>query len=155
MIKTKDKRRFFTHENHYPDLIQFSQAMGAEISVVKTEENFILDISELPTAICSQNYVSPNNYELLETTPIKYQPVKSSKRQNMLRLAKEVREFIKIELINNGTISHKKIQREFQKYDLSYARICNYLKLVCDELIDAGYVIKHIKRGEYQLLSKS
>ena len=74
MIKTKDNRKFFTHEKYFPQLIEFSKTFGAEISIVKIQDNNVLDMDELVPAICNANYKNDENYELVTikmTTPKK------------------------------------------------------------------------------------
>ena len=66
MIKTKDNRKFFTHEEYFPQLIEFSKTFGAEISIVKIQDNNILDINDLAPAICNGNYKNEANYELVK-----------------------------------------------------------------------------------------
>jgi hypothetical protein len=65
MIKTKDKRQFFTYEKHLPQLIEFSKIFNAEISVVKIDGEKILDLEELPEAICNSAYKNKSKYELI------------------------------------------------------------------------------------------
>ena len=67
MIKTKDNKKFFTHEKYFPQLIEFSKTFGAEISIVKIKDNNILDINELIPAICNANYKNDESYELVTT----------------------------------------------------------------------------------------
>lgn len=47
LIETKDKRKFFTHEKNFIQLIEFSKAFNAEISIVKLEEGSVLELEEL------------------------------------------------------------------------------------------------------------
>ena len=56
LIQTKDKRKFFTHEKNFVQLIEFSKTFGAEISMVKLEEGPILELKELAPAICDPSY---------------------------------------------------------------------------------------------------
>ena len=52
MLKTRDNRKYFTHEKNYDYLIEFSRTFGAEVSVVEVEEAEVLDLEELAPAIC-------------------------------------------------------------------------------------------------------
>jgi hypothetical protein len=68
MIKTKDRRKFFTHEKNYLPLIEFSKVFNAEISIIKAKDAEVLDLDELAPAICDANYIQPQpeEYDILK-----------------------------------------------------------------------------------------
>lgn len=58
MLRTADDRRFFTEEGNFPLLIEFSKAVGAEVSVVKTQEPVeVLPLPTLARVFCDPTYV--------------------------------------------------------------------------------------------------
>ena len=59
LLETKDKRKFFTHEKNFLQLIEFSRTFNAEISVVKMEQTELLDLKDLAPAICDAHYKKP------------------------------------------------------------------------------------------------
>jgi hypothetical protein len=67
MIKIPDNRKFFTHEKYFPQLIEFSKIFSAEISVVKIEDDNILEFEELAPAMCNAGYKNDSDYEVVMT----------------------------------------------------------------------------------------
>ncbi len=63
MIKTKDKRKFFTAEENYLPLLEFSKLFKAEMSIVKVRDAEILDLEQLAPALCDANYIQPQPKE--------------------------------------------------------------------------------------------
>jgi hypothetical protein len=106
MIKTKDNRKFFTHEEHLNDLIEFSKTFGAEISVVKIKDNIdILELNDLAPAICNASYKSKTNYEIIEIKLARFTNLSpSSKRNQILNAASNIRKAIKDKLTSGDIL---------------------------------------------------
>ncbi len=123
MIKTKDKRQFFTHEKNYPLLIEFSKTFGSEMSIVKTQAE-VLDISELAPAICDANYNQEIDYEEVKTL---------TKKSN-------IKELIKKRLLSGKIVSLKDLKCKSPYY---------YIQLAIKDLEKKGVRIEKIGVGKY------
>lgn len=155
MIETKDKKRLFTHETNYPDLIEFSKTFGAEISVVKVEEAEILELEELAPLICTRdgNSLEPS-YKLIQKKIAKAgRPKKLIGRAKTLFQASKIRSYIELEFLTGNVISLNRIVNKFKKYDLSVSAICNHITAIRKELEKKGYKVKKLERGKYQIMS--
>ena len=96
MIKTKDNRKFFTHEKYLPQLIEFSKTFGAEISVVKIKNSDILDLNDLAPAICNANYKNDEDYELITTKIAQLNKIKAERpvKPKKVNVSAEIRHYI-------------------------------------------------------------
>ena len=148
MIKTKDNRKFFTHEKNFPQLIEFSKTFHAEISVVRVQEAPIMDLAELAPAICDSNYVAQEpDYELVKVVL----PTAKKSRAKILEVAKKVRAYIYIKFSKDEKVSLKDLKRHFKRYELSTPALCNHIRRVRKELENAGVKICKIAAGTYQM----
>jgi len=153
MIKTKDQRHFFTHEEHLSQLIEFSKVFETEISIVKIDDDKkILNLEELPTAFCDGNYVDEPDYELIRIKIAEFKniaPQSPHKRKNILALASQVKTFIMSQLLTNGLITFSQVEKKFNKHNLSKPTISNHIRRVKEELAQDGYKVIRKKRGVY------
>jgi len=151
MIKTKDKRHFFTHEKYFPQLIEFSKTFGAEISVVKVKEDNILDLDELAPAICNGNYRNDTEYELISQKIAQFSSIKTekptTKRRKILKLAAEVKKYIEDKFESRKIVSFKDVSKKFSNLDK--ATISNHIARVKKQLISQGCEIQTLKKGSY------
>lgn len=156
MIKTRDQRQFFTHEEHLPQLIEFSKVFGAEISVVKIDnDDKILSLEELPTAICDASYESKANYEIVKIKIAEFKniiPQEPNKRENILALASQIKTFIVSQLLTNGSVTFAQVIKKFSKFNLSKPTVSNHIRRAKEELEQDGYKIARKKRGVYVLI---
>lgn len=144
MIETKDNRKFFTQEENLPELIEFSKTFGAEISVVKmNDEPEVLDLIDLATAMCSmtKTKVKPE-FEILETKVDKPQ----RNRTKILRDARKIRKYIKELLLAGEVVQLSTVAKKFKHYKLTLACFCNHLREVRKEL-----EVEKIGHGKYML----
>lgn len=150
LVKTKDRRNFFTHERNLPELIEFSKTFGAEISVVKVKEAEVLDLVKLGTAICDATYYLPikPDYEILETKISS----KTKKRNKILKTSKKIRKFIRNLFLSGEVASLREVKCRFKRYQLTTACLCNHMRIVREELKQEGYQIENIGRGKYQIV---
>jgi len=147
MIELKDKRKFFTDKKNYPQLVEFSKAFDAEISVVRTDETLV-DLVSLASSVCDGSMkVTKPSFEILE---IKVPSIKR-RRSKLRHDAKIIRRWIRKELLDGKVVKLADLARRYKRYNLSLACFCNHFTAVRKELIREGYKIKKIKRGEYQL----
>ena len=149
LVKTRDKRNFFTHEKNLPELIEFSKTFGAEISVVQVKEAEVLDLVKLGTAICDTAYAPQQrpDYEILETKI----PTQTRKRSRILKTSQKIRDFIKNEFLKGKVVSLQTLKKRFNRHQLTSACLCNHMKVVREELEDEGYSVKKVGGGKYQI----
>ena len=53
LLELKDKRKFFTHEKNYNQLIEFCNSFKANIAVVNLKSGNVLNLDELAPARCN------------------------------------------------------------------------------------------------------
>ncbi len=146
MIKTKDKRKFFTHEANLPQIIEFSKMFKAEISTVQVSEAQILDLEELAPAFCNASYTQPSSYKLLKTMfPTK------RKRKNILKNSAKIRDFIRTKLFKRGQISLDELKDRFKDEGLTTACFCNHLRFMKSEIVDMGKNLVKVSVGMYRI----
>ncbi len=66
LLRTKDKRQFFTHSKNCNKIMEFANTFNAEVSIVKAENPEILDLIPLAAALANQEYSDKKDYEVLE-----------------------------------------------------------------------------------------
>lgn len=147
LIETKDKRKFFTHEKNFHQLIEFSKTFNASISVVKLEKGPVLDLEQLAPAICNQSKPEKANYEVIETKL----SVKSRNRLDTLRSAKRIKRYIFETFSHGRVVSLRELKKKFKKYSLSDAALCNHVRRVKKELEKEGIKIAKVGAGKYKV----
>lgn len=149
LIETKDKRKFFTHEKNFVQLIEFSKTFNAEISTVKLEEGPILELEELAPAICDPAYKKPKaQYEVIETKLAN----KSRDRKTILKTAAKVKQYIVEKFRERDSVSLKDLKRKFKRYKLSDTALCNHVRRVKEELEQDGFRFIKLGAGEYKVV---
>lgn len=147
LIETKDKRKFFTHEKNFVQLIEFSKTFNAEISVVKVEKGELLDLEELAPAICDAGYKKPTTaYQVIETKLSK----NGRARPNILKNAETVKRYIFNQFTSRNSVSLKDLKRKFKKFNLSDPALCNHIRRVKKELEKKGWEFTKIGAGVYK-----
>lgn len=148
LIETKDKRKFFTHEKNFIQLIEFSKAFNAEISIVKIEEGSILELEELAPALCDPTYKkSKIQYEVIET---KISTEKRS-RVEILHIADKVKKYVNEQFQSRNTVSLTELKKRFKKYKLTDAALCNHVRRVKSELEKQGFKFSKLGAGQYKV----
>lgn len=151
MLKTEDERCFFTHQNNYLQLIEFAKTCSAEISVVKAHDVKVLDLDELAKSICSHgNYPKPD-YELEEIKLNEPTIDVKRTRRKLLVQATIIAEYVNNAFMKGEIVSLKDLESKFLEFELSKAALCNHITRSRLELIGKGYIIKKLKKGQYQL----
>ena len=150
MIRTKDRRRFFTHEKNYVQLIEFSKTFKAEISVVRVQQAEILELADLAPAICNANYPTKKaDYELIE---VKIPVLPHNTRPKILRTAARIKQFVLGKFLDGQPVSLKELKRKFKRYKLSTPALCNHIARVREELKQKGLRVIKVGAGAYQVL---
>ena len=149
LIETKDKRKFFTHEKNFIQLIEFSKAFNAEISTVKLEEGVVLELEELAPAICDPGYKKPKvQYEVIETK----MAIDARSRSEILRMAERVKKYISEQFRSRNTVSLKELKKKFKRYKLTDAALCNHVRRMKQELEKEGFKFAKISAGQYKVI---
>ena len=152
LIETKDKRKFFTHEKNFIQLIEFSKTFNAEISTVKLEEGVILELEELAPAICDPGYKKPKTqYEVIEARMTTDNSLLRS-RSEILKIANRVKKYISDQFKNRNAVSLKQLKNKFKRYKLSDAALCNHIRRMKQELEKEGFQFTKINAGEYKVV---
>lgn len=150
LIETKDKRKFFTHEKNFVQLIEFSKTFNAEISVVKMEKGPLLDLEELAPAICDAGYKKQEiNYEIIETKLSK----SGQARPNILKTANKINKYILDRFSSRASVSLKDLKRKFKQCELSDAALCNHIRRAKKQLEGQGLTFVKTGAGMYEVAS--
>lgn len=150
MIELADHRKLFTQKRNFPQLIEFSKTFNAEVSVVKCEgETELLDLQEIPPAICSDS--KPNVPSKVQVIQKRISRKKLKDRKTMLRQAERIRDHMSKKFLDGKAVKLKDVKRRYSQYELSSSAFSNHLKRVRKELKDDGHKIKKIKAGEYKI----
>jgi hypothetical protein len=149
MIKTKDRRKFFTHEENYIQLLEFSKLFNAEISVVSVKEAEVLNLSQLAPAICDANYIQsqPVEYKILEVKVAQNRRT----RKDILKTAKKIKSYIRQKFLAGELVSLQKLAKTFRKTKVTLACLCNHLTQVRTDLEQEGRTIRKVGGGKYVL----
>ena len=150
MIRTKDQRKFFTHEENYIQLLEFSKIFQAEVSVVEVKEAVVLDLAQLAPAICDTTFVqpAPEQYQILEVK------IGQKKRQDILHHADKIRRHIIKRFLRGKLVSLKDLRKKFSKLKVTTACLCNHLTKAREELAKQGHQIEKVGGGKYQLFTQ-
>lgn len=147
LIETNDKRKFFTHEKNFLQLIEFSKTFNAEISIVKIEKGELLNLEELAPAICNPSYKKQTtNYQIIETKLCKNNKAKS----NNLKNTETIKKYILNQITNKNYISLKDLKKKFTKFNLSATVLCNHVRRIKKELEKEGWKFTKIEAGVYK-----
>lgn len=145
LIKTKNKKRFLTHERNLISLIEYSKTFKSEIYLVEAESSQnILDLKSLTKALCDPQYSADPQYEIIE----KVLP-KSKDRKMILDEAKDIREFITERLVSGKPLSLKELKERYKQCKFTDACLCNHFSDCRKILSRKGYVFEKIGAGTY------
>lgn len=149
LIQTKDKRKFFTHEKNYFQLIEFSKTFNAEVSIVKLEQGTVLELEQLAPAICDPAYKKVNaQYEVIETK----MATEGRTRADILKIACKVKKYVSEQFRNRNCVSLKKLKKKYKKHKLTDAALCNHVRRVKQELEKEGFKFLKIGAGQYKVI---
>src|SRR5688572_11083080 len=113
MIKTKDRRKFFTHEKNFIQLLEFSKMFKAEVSVVAVKEAEVLDLEQLAPAFCDATFVQPQPAELT-ILEVKLSQNRRNRRA-ILKSAKKITAYITKKFDSGDVVFLKELTRKFKK----------------------------------------
>lgn len=152
LVKTVDNRHFFTELENFPQLIEFSKAQNAEISVVKPQEKVqVLNLPDLAKSFCDPNYkVFDPKYELIERR-IGVTTTGKTPRQRLLSQAQEIRSYIEATVMDGETICLQKLGEKFADYNLGEAALRKHLTFIRLKLAKLGHNVNKVGVGTYRL----
>ncbi len=148
MLKTTDERKFFTHKDNFPQLIEFAKTCKAEISVVKANNVKVMELPELAKSIC--NHGTQSDLPQYEVVEVKL-PEVANPRKKLLEHANIIYSYVKDNFLQQKIVSLSDLETEFKDFGLSKAALCNHIARVRTELTDKGYSITKVKRGQYRV----
>lgn len=147
MIKTRDKRKFFTEKKNLPFLIEFAKTFGAELSIITTELSKPTPLEKLAAAFCDASYNAEIPYEHVSRV---YPKIESDRqRSDLIDNANKIRKFIHTKLTSHKTITLKELKKKFGDYNLTDSCLCNHLTQVRKEVENEGYTICKLGAGKY------
>lgn len=150
LLKTPDKRCFFTSENNFPMLVEFGRTFGAEISVIRAKQEVeVMELADLAKLICSPPSVTPPEYEVLEIKLAAPTNENRITRQDRLKTAREINAHIHAMLLSGKTITLSDLESKFPF--LTMRSLSNHLARAKRELQAQGYTIKREKPGQYRI----
>jgi hypothetical protein len=154
MLKTIDQRCFFTHKNNYPQLIEFARTCDAEISVVKTQNVKVLELTELARSICNHDKQSNlPQYEVVEIKLPKLEIKVNRSRKKLLAQANIISSYVNKSFLSQNIVSLEDLESKFSEFGLSKASLRNHIAQIRKQLISEGYQVSKIKCGQYKLSS--
>lgn len=150
MIKTKDRRKFFTHEKNYIQLLEFSRLFKAEVSVVAVKEAEVLDLEQLAPAICDATYVQSQPVEM-KILEVKL-PQARRDRQNILKTAQKITNYIEKKFLSGDVVSLRNLIKKYNKLNVTSACLCNHIAIVRKRLETNGGKFVKVGGGKYQMV---
>lgn len=152
MIKTKDRRKFFTHEKNFIQLLEFSKLFKAEVSVVAVKEAEVLELEQLAPAICDATYVQSQPQEM-KVIEVKLSQNRRN-RQKILKVAQKITNYIEKRFIAGDVVGLRELMVKYKKLDITSACLCNHISLVRKRLEAKGHTFDKIGGGKYILARK-
>jgi hypothetical protein len=151
-----DDRRYFTHEEHMPQLLEFCKSFDMNMSVVKVEGAPILDITDLPKAVCDAKKTPKAEFnvvrKILPFDPAICIPLVRTRSQ-ILETAKAVREKIHDKFAKGEAVSRDMLIEEFPDASITAATFMQHVRLARKELEEKGYQFERISPGCYRAIT--
>jgi hypothetical protein len=144
MIETKDRKKFFTHEKNFPQLIEFSKTFNAEISKVQIpSEAEVLELEELAPALCEKKPQKTVDYKVLERKLYRIN------RHKTLSKARKIQKYIQEKLLTGHPVTLKELAEKFK--GLTNACLCNHFKQIRVIMTKKGYNFVKMGGGKYKI----
>lgn len=148
LIKTKNRRKFLTHEKNLNYLIEFAKTFHAEIYMVEPEQGQkALELKPLTAALCASEYSGAPKYSNIE----RIFPKSKRNRQDILAEAEKIRAFIKKKLMAGKPLSLKELKDKYKSQKLTDACLCNHMSVVRKSLTKDGHEFRKLGAGKYCL----
>lgn len=145
LIVTKDHRRFLTQQKNLPSLIEFVKTFGAEVYLVQTRDQKILELKSLADAICNPDYDDNPECDKLKRV---YPPV-GKDRATILKEASKIKAFILDRFLTGKEVSLTDLKKRYKDYNVTDACLCNHLSVVRKTLAKEGKKVNKLGGGRY------
>jgi len=147
MIKTQDKKVFFTYKTNLKQIVEYVKNFKAEIYLVKAYNVEVLQLKELASYLCNKfKDQSDTKHEVME----KLFPISIRNRVKILRDAAKIRKFASDKLKKGDVVSLQILKKRFNSLSLTDSCLCQHLAKARKELNEEGYDIIKVGPGEYQ-----
>lgn len=151
MIKTQDKKKFFTYKTNLGQLVEYIKNFRSEVYLVKAKNVEVLQLKDLAEQLCSKTSdQSDVKHEILE----KIYPISIRNRVKILKDATKIQSFITDKLLDGEIVSLQLLKKKFKRMELTDSCLCNHLAKARKELCKKGHTIKKVAPGEYQKPSR-
>lgn len=153
MLKTEDKKTFFTYIKNFQSLLEFSKVFGIKLEIVEAENPKILELKDLAVIICdylqSQEKLHPQEKTKIKT--IRGVKKRVIKRGQKIKNARKIRNFIRTQLKSGKNIELRKLQNKFNSMNLSLSCFCNHMRAIREELQKEGFELIKPTPGCYKI----
>lgn len=151
MITTKDRRRYFTYEHNYSELVEFSKVFNAEISLVAVHDAEIMDLQSLAPAFCNASYrpCRRPKFDVIEVR-MATGPKQKKTRREILKAASAIKKHVDNQFRQGYIVCLRKVYQRFKRYNLTLSCVCNHITLVREQLKKEGYDIVRLAAGQYR-----
>ena len=145
LIELKDKRKFFTYEKNYSQLIEFCNSFKANLSIVNMKNGKILDLDELAPAFCNAKQKQQKyEYVVIENKI-------TTKPTDISTIYKKIQGFIRKTFLSRGVVSMKTLTKKYTKFGATYAKINAIMKNVKSDLEKNGFHVIKVSAGAYKI----
>lgn len=149
MISLENGQKYFVHQHNLATIKEFARTFNADLKIVQVEESKITAISDLPLRICEGHHSDIDDSEVIIIEHV--YPKQVNKRATARQNAREIRKFIRSELVAGAIVTLKSLRKQFLATGLSNSCLCNHFSAVRHELQKCGYKIEKQGAGAYQL----
>lgn len=149
MIKTKDKRQFFTHQKNMPLLLEFAKTFNAELIIVSSNQVPVLELDKLALAICDSNYIVEGDFKIISKIYPKQDDQKQ--RNELIENANIIKSYIRNKISKQKSISLKDLKKEFSHLKVTDSCFCHHIKVVREELKLKGVEVVKTGAGQYAI----
>jgi hypothetical protein len=143
MIRTEDKRVFFTSPRNLSSIKEFVKSGGIELSKVRLKEGDMTPLSQLAAAICDGRPSTPAHYEVVE----RIWPNRRRKKSN----AQDIKGYVRQTLLERHPLSLKDLKLTFGNLRLTDSCLCMYFSAVRKALAHEGLQIQKTGAGKYRV----
>jgi hypothetical protein len=147
MIKTQEKKLFFTYKTNLPQIIEYVKNFKSEIYLVKAYDVEVLQLEELSLSLCNK---FKNQAEVEHDVLEKIFPISIRKRVKILKDETKIREFISTKLKKGDIVSLQSLKKKYAKLNLTDSCLCSHLAKARKQLVLEGHTIKKVGPGKYQ-----
>jgi len=145
LIELKDKRKFFTHQKNFNQLIEFCNSFKANMSLVNMKNGNVLDLDELVPAFCNPKQKKQKyEYTLIENKIITRDENKKLTNQN-------IKNHIRRKLLSKKSVSIQELKRKYNKQGVGISSINSCFSQVKSDLKKEGYKFTKISTGNYKI----